>query len=341
MKLLQKSKFIIYVLFTLLLSICFLSCTNEEASSLIDLTVDLNTKAKTNSSRDFSPSDDELTVFKFKIDGVGPDDNTFSVETTESSTTLKNLIKGKWEISVVGYNINDEIIVEGSGTYYLFNSKSVVNITLDYIEGTGNFVLDLYWNPDQTEIDTVSVLTDYYKLENNELTPYIVADNFHFNCEEGTVRVTTPLEAGSYILTSKLMNGTTEISGFAEQIRILANHTTTASNTFIIGDTQVDYGIYFYCNTYLPITGVITSSPEIIVEGENITLTFTPTDLPEGYTSDQIKYSWYLEGDLIENENNNVLTIEPLKGKHRYDLFAYIDGIEETLGSATIFVTYD
>ncbi|MDC7249849.1 MAG: hypothetical protein PQJ49_08045 [Sphaerochaetaceae bacterium] len=333
-----KSNLLLF-LFVLITTFCLSSCENQESSNLIDLTLSLNSAAKTNFSKDISPSENELTVYKFKINGIGPNGETFEKETSSQSTTLSGLVKGKWEISVIGYNENDEAIVNGSGTYYLFNSKSVVDITLEYLTGQGDFSIDVYWNKDQADPLKTGVLTTYYKLENNEFIPYDVDDDVEYFEGEGHAKINGSFDAGSYILAVKLFSGPTELSGFAEQLRILANHTTVGSNTFVIGDTQLDYGINFYCNTHLPIVGVITASPEVIVEDQEIALTFTPTSLPDGYTADQIKYRWYLEGSQIDGETSNILSIMPEKGEHRYDLFAYIDGISGTLGSTKILVT--
>lgn len=332
-----KTKVFFYSLVFTILSITFYSCGAQNESQLMDLTISLKSSAKTAQSRNISPSNDELSVFKFVISGIGPSEKTFEAETTNESTQLSNLVKGKWDISVIGYNINDEAIVEGSGTYYLFNSQSIVNITLEYINGTGNIDLDFYWNPDQVDADKVGVLTTYYKLNNNTFTECSITDTINY--EIGHATISAPIESGNYIISSKLYSGPTELSGFAEQLRILANHTTEGSNTFVIGDTTLNYGINFYCNTHLPIIGVINSTPETIVVNQELTLSFTPTSIPEGYDESDINYSWYYEGDLISGENTNVLTILPVKGEHRYDLFAYIDGISGTLGSTKIIIT--
>ncbi len=329
---LLPSIIIFSIIFTL-----FISCTQSESQELIDLTIDFNSKAKTVNTRDITPSDDELTVFNFIVDGTGPSDKTFHLETSSETAQLSNLVKGKWDISVVGYNINNEAIVSGSGTYYLFNTLSQVNITLNYIVGNGDIDIDLYWNENQVDPSKVGIVTTYYKLDNNTFSEYIIQDTITY--DTGHANVTTPLPAGNYILASKLFNGPTELSGLAEEVRVLANHSTTGSNTYIIGDTTLDYGISFTCNTHLPIKGVITALPESIVENQEMTLTFTPTSIPDGYTSEDLRYSWYFEGSLIEGETTNTLTILPVKGEHRYDLFAYINGVSGTLGSTKIIIS--
>ena len=333
----KKIKYAFSLFVFTIICLSFIGCADEGNSNLIDLQLSLTSKAKTNTSRDICPSNDELTVFKFIVNGIGPNDKTFNLETIEQTTLLTDLVKGKWDISVTGYNKNDEAIVEGSGTYYLFNSQSKVNISLDYINGEGQINIDLYWNVDQVDSSKVGVITTYYKLENNNFSEYEIADTITY--ENGHAIVSTPLPSGSYIIASKLFSGTTELAGFAEQLRVLANHTTLGSNTFIIGDTTLDYGITFTCNTHLPIQGVITSTPTTIIENQEMTLTFSPTTIPDGYTEDQINYQWYYEGAPIEGETTNTLTILPVKGEHRYDLFSYIDGISGTLGSTKIIIT--
>lgn len=336
----KKTK--IYIKISILLSIIAIftltSCQDQSNSKLIDLTLSFNSKAKTNKSKIISPSDDELTVFKFIVEGNGPNDKSFSLETTNQSTQLCDLVKGKWNISVVGYNINNEAIVEGNGVYYLFNSQSIVNITLDYIVGNGDINIDVYWNENQADPAKVGVITTYFKLDNNTFSEYSIEDTITYD-ENGHANITTTLPAGNYVLASKLYNGPTELSGFAEEVRVIANHTTTGSNTYVIGDTTLDYGINFSCNTHLPITGVITSIPETIIDGQEMSLTFTPTSIPDGYDQSDIRYRWYFEGSLIPDENTNILNILPVEGQHRYDMFAYIDGISGTLGSTKIIIT--
>jgi len=315
------------------------SCKDQSETGLVDLSLKFNSKAKTNVSRDISPSNDELTVFRFEVNGSGPNSKTFNIETSESSTQLCDLEKGKWDISVTGYNVNDEAIVEGNGTYYLFNSQSNVNISLDYIVGNGDVDIDLYWNENQVDPERVSIITTYYKLDNNTFSEYTIEDDFIY--EDGHANVSTTLPCGNYVLASKLFSGTTELSGFAEELRVISNHTTSGSNTYIIGDTTLDYGISFTCNTHLPIKGVITSLPETIIQGQTMTLTYTPTEIPDGYSESDIRYSWYYEGSLISGESTNILSILPVEGQHRYDMFAYIDGISGTLGSTKIIITCD
>lgn len=239
---------------TILFSIIFFpSCQDGNGSDLINLKLAFNSKAKTNTSRSITPSNEELTVYSFIVEGVGPDSKTFTLETDKESTELSNLVKGKWNISVTGYNVNNEAIVEGSGIYYLFNSQSVVNITLDYIVGNGDIDIDLYWNTNQVDPENTGIITTYYKLENNTFSEYEIIDNISY--EAGHANVKTSLPAGNYLLASKLFTGSTELSGFAEEIRVIANHTTTGSNTYVIGDTTLDYGINFTCNTHLPKIG--------------------------------------------------------------------------------------
>lgn len=338
MKTIKRFKLNLFLLLFTAISICLISCEEEQTSSLIDLKLSLNSTAKTKTSRDFSPTSDELTISKFVVTLKGPDNQTSTFETIESSKILTNLVKGKYEISAIGYNGVNKPIVEGSGTYYLFNVNSTVNMTLNYISGQGNVALDFYWNENQVDPEYLGVLTTYHKLVGNNYVEVAVNDQTQY-IAPGHGKVETPLDSGYYIVSVKLMSGPTELSGLAEQLIVLNNHTTVGTNTFIIGDKSVDYNISFNCNTYLPITGVIESTPASIIEGQNLTLTFTPSSIPGGHKESEITYKWYFEGTQIENENTNKLTILPKKGEHRYDLFAYINGESGTLGSARIVVS--
>ncbi|HKL57167.1 MAG TPA: hypothetical protein VJ854_02105, partial [Sphaerochaeta sp.] len=153
--------------------------------------------------------------------------------------------------------------------------------------------------------------------------------------ETGAATFGATLPSGSYTLISKLSSQGVVVSGSAEAVRIVAGSPTTGALVMKIGDRSTVFSMTVINNTMMPIRGTVTCNPASPSAGDDVTLTFAPTDL-QGVAAKDLVIAWYCEGISV-GTNSLAYTSKPKAGSHRYDVIVS-HAKKGSLGSTTILV---
>lgn len=322
-----------HLVVALLIVIAFLStgCKQDGGPETTNLKL-LITTEQFSTSRSLTPSSDTLVISDYHLSGSGPNNQTFSMDCSNTAVNIGNLAIGRWTIEAVAYNAEGTPLVSGSVTTMLSKVTSTATLNLTDLVGTGSFKTLVTWDPDQVADDATleMVLLDHDENRIDLTLPDL-------DTVKGEVLIESPLQSGSYLLQLRLYSQGTLVSGATEAIRIVADTTSEGTVSMIIGDLSTEFTISISNNTMLPIQGTITASPATPLAQEEVTLQYTPENLPEGVTMDELEIDWYCEGSIVQEESN-IFTSIPKAGSHRYDVVAKHARLG-SLGNTTIHVT--
>ncbi|MBN1412774.1 MAG: VCBS repeat-containing protein [Spirochaetales bacterium] len=253
--------------------------------------------------------DVDMRVSSYEIFGYGPNDRCFELDNVVQSPVLVNkLAAGDWLIHVHGINPDGKVIAAGEITVTVIaNTEVGSTVVLRPLEGTGLLELDLSW-PDNAlyNAEVRGVLTPV------EGTPL----EFTIPVPNGTnqAHYETELESGYYMLQIKVYGDGEYRWGLVETVRILACEVTSGLLHLTINpEGELDLGIVVELDNPVAIT--LSGAVEDLCLGEEMSI--------EAITSEPVDaYQWYLDGEALEGETSNTLSIGSglLTDTYRLDL---------------------
>ena len=176
--------------------------------------------------RSIVPENYPMEVTSYRISGEGPESETFSVETSKESVSLEGLVIGDWHILAEGLNANGDVLVTGETDHRLTGTNGSCTIVLSELVGEGSLSVVLNWDPDR--------ISDEPSIE-IELTPQYGGgspasiDRDSFSAADGSASFSGEgYPAGSYILAARLYDGTVQVAGFVEAVRIAGDQESAA-----------------------------------------------------------------------------------------------------------------
>ncbi len=306
-------------------------CKEDVHTETTDLRLLLTTE-QFSSERSLIPDSQKMVITDYHLSGTGPNGQTFTVDSVERAVAIGNLIIGRWSIEATGYNAEGTPLVSGTITTLLSKVTSTATLHLTDLVGTGTLETLITWDPAQVaeDVSLQVVLLDQQGVALDLDVPVL-------NKGVGEVLLESSLRSGSYLLQLRLFSQDMLVSGATEAVRILSNTTSDGTVHMIIGDLSTNFKITVINDTMLPITGTITSTPASPSAGEQVTLSYTPTNLPEGILVDDLEIDWYCEG-TISQEQSDTYTSIPDAGTHRYDVVVRHEKLG-SLGNTTLLVT--
>jgi hypothetical protein len=266
-----------------------------------------------------------LAATSFEIYGSGPDNHAFSDEVTSTQYSRAALPIGAWIIKIYGKDDSGEKILSGIATAVIAEGATTsVAITLVPMDGTGTLAINLSWPLGSVAAPSiVSTLTPIGGT--GESLSFTMADN---SASYGS----SSLASGYYTLSIKLMDGDTAVWGGIEEVRILANKTTSMTkalakaemNCVITGSLGMTVTIDYQDPVDISLSGGLASLPL----GQSMTVTATCSITPTAY-------AWYLNGTLIDGQASSSIAIGSGldMGNYRLDAIAYA---EDRTGSASL-----
>jgi len=306
-------------------------CKEEAHAETTDLRLLLTTEQFT-SERSLIPESQKMVITDYHLSGTGPAGQTFSVDSVEKTIAIGNLMIGRWTIEAIGYNADGLPLVSGTITTLLSKVTSTATLHLTDLVGTGTLETLVTWDPDQVAED-VSLRVVLQDQQGNTIdlnVPVLDSGN-------GEVLLASPLQSGSYLLQLRLFSQDMLVSGATEAIRILSDTVSDGTVHMVIGDLSTNFEITVINDTMLPIEGTITATPASPVAGDQVTLNYTPTNLPEGVSLGDLEIDWYCEGSIAQEQSNTYTSI-PEAGTHRYDVVVRHEKLG-SLGNTTLLVT--
>ncbi len=314
--------FIVIAITALILALAGCQEANTEAT-VQEASLHLRLTSPRFSHRALIPSTEALSIHHFDIVAYGPQNKQVQLTSNEAEVVIGNLLIGWWTIEATAYNSSNVALASGSVKTLLSTKTSTANLELTDLVGNGTLSLSATWDPDQVADDvalTVTLLDQ--EMEDVALTAPTL------NKTAGTTTFTKELPAGSYILTLSLSSQEVVVSGATVALRIIDGVTSSDTIALIIGDLSTQYTLTVTNKTGLPIQGSVTCDPEVPEAGEEVTMVYTPTNLPKGVKGEDLSIRWYCEGEFLQEESDTYVSI-PSAGSHRYDVIVN----HPTLGS--------
>ena len=327
----KKTARLTLLFLVLVLAVLFTGC--EEKPQLATGTLRLAlTSSHYSSARSLTPDVDLMEIDSYHISGTGPKEQTFSVDSDQQLVAIGNLTIGSWDIEAEALNAKGEVLVRGTLTTPLSKVTSSATINLDTLVGSGLLNATVTWDPEQVDTD-VRLEATLLDQEGGTIEYNLPA----LNTETGVVVLEKELESGSYLLQLRLFSQEVLVSGATVAVRIINGETSTDTIEMVIGDLSTTFEILLINDTMLPIEGSISSSPVAPNQGEEVTLIYTPLNLPDDIDQEDLDISWYCEGTLVE-ANSTSFTSIPEAGTHRYDVIVNHHRLG-SLGSSTLLLS--
>ncbi len=310
------------ILFSLLAMALVILPSCEEGASHATLRVNLR------KDRSIVPLDYPLEIDSYRIAGEGPGSESFDIETNKESISLDGLVIGEWTITAEGRNSNKDVLVTGTTTHRLSTTNGSCTIVLEDLVGSGTLSIELEWDPDRIVSEPsieLEVTPQYGEKETRTLDLTSMDENAGTASYEGV-----DYPAGSYVLAARLFDGSVQVAGFVEAVRIVGGETSSGTIVFDLDKFPVEPGtLDLVDNTGVPVSCTISGLEDTVDADIPVTVSISAD------TDDLGSYMivWYLDGNQIgEGEE---ATFTPSAGTHRLDVVASTSRIG-TSGSASM-----
>ncbi|MCK5712632.1 MAG: hypothetical protein KAI25_07950, partial [Hyphomicrobiaceae bacterium] len=293
MKLNNRLKSVLILILTLTLIITTTNCgdddppeNNKDGTLVIGIS-----HSGGNLTRTIQP-DTDMTIASYSIIGVGPGDALFTMNgVTTDIVTINNLVPGTWAICVFAKNAEGITIASGTTTCTIYAGlTAAAGVTVTPLEGTGVLLVSVSWE---------AALTNPV-LEASLTPPDGSPANITFTVSSNSASYSdSELNAGYYILTLSLKDGTTKIWGAAEAVRILTGQVTIA-----VFNVKNNTGVVITIGEDLqnPIDITLSGQVDILSPGTDMTVTAIPSEPVDSYR-------WYLNGTVLSGETGSSITI--------------------------------
>ena len=327
----KKTVRTILICLILVLTVFLAGCEEkpQDATSTLRLAL---TSSHYKSARSLTPELELMEIDSFHISGTGPKGQTFSIDSDQQLVAIGNLSIGSWYIEAEALNLKGETLVRGTLTTLLSKVTSSATLNLDTLVGFGSVDATVTWDPDQVADDVYLEVT--LLDQRGSTIEYTVPP---LQTETGFVVLNKELESGSYLLQLRLFSQDVVVSGATLAVRIVNGETSTDTIEMIIGDLSTTFEILLINDTMLPIEGSISASPVAPKRGDEVTLLYTPTNLPQDIDEKDLDINWYCEGSLVQSQSNSFTSI-PEAGTHRYDVIVNHEKLG-SLGSTTLLLS--
>lgn len=291
-------------------------------------------------SRTLLPSDSTLLdVSRYTITGVGPNGKTFTRSTDNASVEIEGLTIGEWTVTAKGLNREGTELVSGSHTFTLTATAVPQTIVLDTLVGTGSFSMVLDWSLCDVASPSMDVYLTGPEMDSDEVSLAVT-----LNAEAKTATVSETLSAGSYKIRVILKDGSQQVAGLVEAVRIANGTMTSGSHTFHFNELGPSTLTYFRDATGTPIKGQLSvaGNPESFLSGNDYTYVFSFSE-PAKVNADGLTIDWYYDGNLLSSESSldgsgSSLVVNVQNGVHRVDAVVYNKLLGST-GSASYTFT--
>ncbi len=310
------------ILFSLLAMALVILPSCEEGASHATLRVNLR------KDRSIVPLDYPLEIDSYRIVGEGPGSESFDIKTNKESISLDGLVIGEWTITAEGRNSNKDVLVTGTTTHRLSTTNGSCTIVLEDLVGSGTLSIELEWDPDRIVSEPsieLEVTPQYGEKETRMLDLTSMDENAGTASYEGV-----DYPAGSYVLAARLFDGSVQVAGFVEAVRIVGGETSSGTIVFDLDKFPVEPGtLDLVDNTGVPVSCTISGLEDTVDADIPVTVSISAD------TDDLGSYMivWYLDGNQIgEGEE---ATFTPSAGTHRLDVVASTSRIG-TSGSASM-----
>jgi hypothetical protein len=165
----------------------------------------------------------DMNIAYYDVYGDGPDSATFSRLQIPGPTLMQSsLVAGEWTIIVDAFNVDDELIGDGSVVVTISAGQiTQAEVPVVPLEGTGSLAINISWPEGMV---TSPVVTGTLTADGE------APQNISFTLEENSASFTAvALDVGYYVLMVELYDGENVIWGQLEAVRILKDKLSEAA----------------------------------------------------------------------------------------------------------------
>ena len=310
------------VLIAVILVVVLASCSENPGTTTMKLILSTYSES---TEKTLLPSDSSLLdVSKYSVSGVGPNGKTFSIDSDKNSLTIEGLTIGEWSVTAKGINASGTELVTGSLSFRLTDTATPQTIVLDTLVGTGSLRFTVDWSL----CDVSNPVVEAFLLGPDMSGTEYSLEGITINKDSKTATVSESLAAGSYRLKVLLYDGSTQIAGLVEAVRISNGTTTEGTHSFHVNEIGPNTLTYISDATGTPIKGsvAIEGSPDTLLAGTTYTCAFTFSE-PSKVSTEGLTIEWYYDGSFMSTSEldttGSSVTFTPKTGVHRIDAVVY------------------
>lgn len=267
-----------------------------------------------------------LNVAKYRLRGEGPDGASFGwIDVKGTKVALSDIRRGEWTLYAEAIGEDGTVVATGSLKTFLSDSTPLGTLFLSEEVGSGNVECNFTWNVKQVVYPSIEV---YMKSVDGN---FVARDKSEIKIkEDGTATWTAKgIKAGTYVVRAILKDENEVISGVAAALRVIDGKKSIGNCQFVIGKLSTVYGIDLQNSPVDTVEGVISLSDGIISFDSDV---------------ENLVYTWFLDGDLLENEKSRTVDLRSLnleKGYYRFDCIACNAAGFTSINTVSTFVYVD
>ena len=341
---------VLVVLAVVLFMLLVMSCEDGNASGAAMLEL----KLEEDVGRTIMPSAALMDASKYSVSGKGPGGAVFGpVMSTENTVSIRNISTGSWELTAKALNIQNNEIASGTVTVDITRGENKATVVLDRMSGSGSLQLNFTWDREICKEQTMQILISIEDADGNmKMLSRTV------NVADCGAYYVFNMEAGSYVLSVKVLDSTGFVGvGATDAVRILDNTRTEGDVALISGtkpddkpddpdnpdnpDKPAEEGstqITIRNGVSSPMAFYIDYSPKNASKGSPLILTACCDDLPAGVNASDLSYQWYINGEHYRNASGKTLTVTAAAGMTRYDVIVR-SPVEGSLCGASLLLS--
>lgn len=267
-----------------------------------------------------------LNVAKYRLRGEGPDGASFGwIDVKGTKVALSDIRRGEWTLYAEAIGEDGTVVATGSLKTFLSDSTPLGTLFLSEEVGSGNVECNFTWNVKQVIYPSIEI---YMKSVDGN---FVARDKSEIKInEDGTATWTAKgIKAGTYVVRAILKDENEVISGVAAALRVIDGKKSIGNCQFVIGKLSTVYGIDLQNSPVDTVEGVISLSDGIISFDSDV---------------ENLVYTWFLDGDLLENEKSRTVDLRSLnleKGYYRFDCIACNASGFTSINTVSTFVYVD
>ena len=335
---------VLIVLAVVLFMLLAMSCEdgNVSGSTMLELRLEEDVE------RTIMPSAVLMEASKYSVSGKGPGGAVFGpVLSTESTVSIRNISTGSWELTAKALNIQNNEIASGTASVDITRGENKATVVLDRMSGNGSLQLNFTWDREICKEQTMQILISIEDAEGN-----IKMLSRTVNVADCGAYYVFNMEAGSYVLSVKVLDSTGFVGvGATDAVRILDN-TRTEGDVALVSGTKPDdkpdnpdnpseegsTQITIRNDVSSPMSFYIDYSPKNASKGRPLILTACCDALPAGVDAGDLSYQWYINGELYKSATGRTLTVTAASGMTRYDVIVR-SPVEGSLCGASLLLS--
>lgn len=300
----RKKNIVLFVSVLLVLALC-IGCNPQSLDTVKEGTLRISFGKDKGIGSLLAPSID-MDIASYELSGIGPEGRSFSGITSQGeSVTISNLHMGSWTVTATGLNADGQGIGEGVAFVSIVPGRTAnASIRVEEYTGEGTFSFTSDWPA--LDVHDPHLKLTFTKADTKDVQVFEAVTD----AANGTALFSGKLAVGYYFLQVGLYEGASsdinnKLVGTSHAVRIVANNTTEGTYTVTQQDLNIAGNLSLQISNGIqnPFAVTLSKTAEQVGEGNDVTVSATTYPSVEGV------YTWYLDGEPIENEVQDELVI--------------------------------